>query len=298
VKDELKGIMPATASPCDENDRFDPDKYAEHMSWLYDQGVNGQYVCGATGEGFKMLIEERMQAAETAVEISRPRKGKVIVHVGTLTARDSVKLSEHAAKVRADAVSSIPPIFCNQKQLVSYYTDIARAGELPVIVYHIPMLTGRNPTLDEMVELLDIPGVVGLKFTEWNLFFLKQLLMARPEIVVFSGFDEFLCPGLLYGAGGGIGTWYNIFPRTFVGIYQAVQKGDITRAMKLQESLLGFCDLAWKSGVPYGALEYVMRQRGYSQIFRRPRPSWDSTTVQQMGAELNKRMETIEAALA
>ncbi len=294
MQNKFKGIMPAAASPCNENDKFVPEKYAELLTWLYDQGVHGQYVCGTTGEGFKMLIEERMQAAETAVEVSRQRKGTVIVHVGCLQKRNSVKLAEHAAKIGADAVSSIPPSFCNQSQLVSFYSDIGRASGLPVIVYHIPMLTGRNPSLDELLELLDIPGEVGLKFTEWNLFLMKQLLMARPDTVIFSGFDEFLCPGLLFGASGGIGTWYNIFPRIFLGIYDSVQQGDITRAMKFQNVLHGFCDLAWKSGVPFGALEYVMRQRGYSQIFRTPRPTWGSETVEQLGAKVDRKVAEIE----
>ena len=295
MKDKFRGIMPATASPCDENDRFLPEKYAELLTWLYDQGVHGQYVCGATGEGFKMLIEERMQAAEAAVEISRQRKGKVIVHVGSLQKRNAVKLAEHAAKIGADAVSSIPPSFCNQSQLVNFYGDIGRASGLPVIIYHIPMLTGRNPSLDELLELLDIPGVVGLKFTEWNMFLMKRILMARPEKVVFNGFDEGLCLGLLYGASGGIGTWYNIFPKLFLGVYGAVQEGDIAKAMKFQSALFGFCDLAFRSGVVYGTLEYVMRQRGYGQVFRSPRPSWDSRTVEQLGAKVNKVVAEIEA---
>ena len=48
-----------------------------------------------------------------------------------------------------------------------------------------------------MVELMDIDGVVGVKFTDWNMVFLKRLLLARPEKIVFSGFDEILCPNLL-----------------------------------------------------------------------------------------------------
>ncbi len=165
-----------------------------------------------------------------------------------------MELAEHAAKIGADAVSSIPPANCSQSLLVSYYSDIAKAGKLPVFVYHYPMLTGRNPTVDEMLELLDIPQVVGLKLTDWNLFFMKRLLIARPDTIVFNGFDQFLCPALLYGAQGGIGSAYNLFPKLFLGIYQAVQQGDIARAMDLQNRLMAYNDLACsvRSGERWG----------------------------------------------
>ena len=292
----LKGIIPATASPCDDNDKFLPDKYAELMTGLYDQGVDGHYVCGATGEGFKMHLPERILAAKIAAEVSGPRKGTVIVHVGTLNTRDSVTLAEHAAKIGAHAVSSIPPAFCSHAQLISFYSDIGKACGLPVIIYHIPMLTGRNPSLQEMLELLDIPGVVGLKFTDWNLYFMKQLIMARPNIVVFNGFDEFLCPGLLYGASGGIGSWYNLFPKVFMGIYQAVQRQDIVLAMDLQNRLCSFCDLGWRNGA-MGVFELLMQERGYPQVFRRPRPSLDAQTIKKLRPELQKRIAAIEEVL-
>lgn len=296
MEQKFKGILPAIASPCDENDRFLPDKFAEHAGSLYDAGVHGLYVCGATGDGYKMRLDERKQAAEIAVDISGRHEGTVIVHVGTSNTRDAMELAEHAAKIGADAVSSIPPANCNQLQLVSYYTDIARAGRLPVFVYHIPMLTGRNPTVDEMLQLLDIPQVVGLKLTDWNLFFMKRLLIARPDIRVFNGFDQFLCPALLYGAHGGIGSTYNLFPKLPLGIYQAVQQGDISRAMDLQSRLLEYADFAWKCGSPV-VLEFLMQRKGYPHIFRRPRLSTDRQLLKEIQPELDKKIALIEQAI-
>ena len=68
--------------------------------------------------------------------------------------------------------------------------------------------------------------VVGLKSSDWNIYYMRRLLQARPDIVVFHGMDEVLYPGLLYGAHGGIGMWYNVFPGLFLGLFEAAAKGN------------------------------------------------------------------------
>jgi len=290
----LRGIVPAVASPCDENDVFLEARFAALLSELYAQGIDGVYICGATGDGPNMRLEERKRAADIAVAASREYGGTVIVHVGASNTRDATELAAHAARAGATAVSSMPPANRSHAQLVSYYTEVARAARIPVLVYHIPMLTHHTPTVDELLELLDIDGVVGLKLTDWNLFFMKRLLLARPDAIVFSGYDEFLAPALLYGARGGIGTWYNLFPRAFIGIYQAAQRGDYGRAMQIQECLLAFQDLAWRHGVA-PLFEHLLRERGFGPYcFRRPRVELDRETLDRIAPELQARLEAIE----
>ena len=297
LKDKLKGIIPAIASPCNENDEFAEDIFATLAEYLSATGVHGFYVCGATGDGYKMALDERKQAAQIAVDIAAKRQQTVIVHVGTTNTRDAVDLAAHAAQVGADAVASMPPAIFTQKQLVSYYSDIAQSSELPTLVYYIPMLMGHMFSVDEMLELLDIKGVVGLKLTDHNLFFMKRLRLARPDIVIFNGFDEYLCPSLFYGATGGIGTNYNLFPKLFLEIYHAVGKGDIARAMELQNCFLGYADLLWRAGV-IPLFEHLMRQRGFGPYcFRRPRIVIDAEMLKSIEQELNARIDAIERAI-
>ena len=290
MKKKLQGIMPAVGSPCDENDVFLEDKFIAMMESLCDSGVHGYYVCGGTGDGLKMPLAERKRAAELAIDIAGKHNQTVIVQVGANNTRPATELARHAAEAGADVVSSVPLKNCSQKQLISYYSDIAKASGLPVLVYHFPNMTGYTPSVDEMVEIMDIDGVVGCKFTDWNLFFLKRVLLARPEKIVFSGFDELLCPALLYGAVGGIGTNYGLYPKLFLGIYNAVQAGDLKKAMDLQQGFLLYTDLLWQVGIEAG-FEYQMRMRGLGPYtFRKPREEFDAKTAKYFEAELPKRL--------
>ena len=295
---ELKGILPAIASPCDERDVFIENEFAELVETLYGQGVHGLYVCGATGEGYHMLAAERKRAVEIAIEISRKYGGKVVAHVGTLTTRDAVELAEHAAEAGADAVSSMPPANRTHAQLLSYYADIAKASQLPVLVYHIPLLSGHALTVDEMVALLDIDGVAGFKFSDWNLFFMQRVLRRRPDAIVFNGNDEFFCLGLLYGATGGIGMTYNMFPRLFLAVYDAVNRGDIERAMELQNRFIGFADVFWRHGGIRPNFATIMRELGLARnVWRRPRPDRDAETGREFLAEARPHLEAIDDAV-
>ena len=205
---KFTGIFPAVASPCDQEDRFLEDKFSTLVTDLYKAGVQGLYICGGTGDGYKMRVPERKRAAELAVDLSRRAGGSLIVHVGAASTREAVELTEHAAHIGADAISSMPPNNASQVEMLSYYTDLARSSSLPaVFIYYFPSRLASAPSLHQLLQLLDIDGVVGLKVSDWNLFLLKRLVLARPDLLVFNGFDEFLYLGLLYGATGGIGTW-------------------------------------------------------------------------------------------
>lgn len=59
------------------------------------------------------------------------------------------------------------------------------------------------------------------------------MIRARGKVVL-NGRDEQFAAGLLMGANGGIGTFYNIFPRLFVDIFKLAQRGEWSAAAKLQ----------------------------------------------------------------
>lgn len=293
---QFNGILVPVASPCDEQDVFQEDKFAAMCESMYARGAHGLYVCGGTGDGFNMLISERKRAIEIAVQVSRSCDGTVIDHVGARNSRDAILLAEHAAEAGAHAVSSMPPPLLTFDQLHEYYCDISNSAQLPVLVYHIPMITGVHLTADEMIQLLDIDRVFGLKSTEWNLTYNWRILRDRPDITVFNGMDEFLVPGLLYGATGGIGMWYNFFPQAFVGMYQAVNEGDIPRAMELQTRFVDFALHGWEFGMK-AMFEHLVRQRGYADyVFRRPRMKFSDQVLERLGRVLPPKIEALEKA--
>jgi N-acetylneuraminate lyase len=231
----LRGVLPALVTPLDSRERFAPTAMEQLLERVYAAGSDGVYVCGQTGEGLLLGKDDRKQAAETAVRNS-PRGKQVIVHVGAASTADAVDLSRHAARAGAHAVSSLPPscafTFCEAR---AYYEAIAAAADLPVLVYYFPEFSRTITTLDEIDSLCSIPNVVGLKFTDFD--FYRLSLISRAGRVIFSGRDEAFACGVLMGASGGIGSFYNLIPEMFVQVWQAGQAGDYATARRVQDRI-------------------------------------------------------------
>lgn len=220
----IRGILPATITPLDEKGRFAPAVFERLLERLYNAGVHGLYVCGTTGEGMLQAIAQRQAIVETAVACT-PRDRHVVVHVGAASLDEAVALSSHAAKAGAHAISSLPPLSAQFafSEVLRYYEALARASELPLLVYYFPEVSPSIASADQLETLCALPNVLGVKFTDFDLY--RMTLVMRPERCVFNGRDEVLAAGLLMGADGGIGTFYNLVPELFVRIYMAAASG-------------------------------------------------------------------------
>ncbi|MEO8620765.1 MAG: dihydrodipicolinate synthase family protein [bacterium] len=230
----LHGILPATITPLDDDGRFVPQVFERLLERLYAAGVHGIYVCGTTGEGMLQSIEQRQSIVETAVACT-PADRHVVVHVGAASLAEALALSAHAAKAGAHAISSLPPLsgqfpFADVHR---YYSALAHNSDLPLLVYYFPDLSSSIGTTEQLETLCDLPNVIGVKFTDFDLYRMAQV--TRPERAVFNGRDEVLVAGLLMGASGGIGTFYNLVPELFVSIYNSAMAGRWDEARSLQQ---------------------------------------------------------------
>jgi N-acetylneuraminate lyase len=229
----LHGILPAAVTPFDDEENFAPAPFERLLERLYTAGCDGVYVCGQTGEGLLQPTAQRQRVTEVAVKNS-PAGKQVIVHVGAYRTADAVELAKHARKVGATAVSSLPPIGpYSFPEIRQYYEAIAAASDLPLLVYYYPEVAPGIATEEQILELCGIPNVVGLKFTDFNLYRLRHL--KNKGAVVYNGRDEILAAGLLMGADGGIGTFYNLAPESFVEIWRLARAGEWAAAVALQD---------------------------------------------------------------
>jgi N-acetylneuraminate lyase len=220
----MRGILPAAVTPLDENGKFLPAALERLLARLYGAGVHGVYLCGSTGEGMLQPPEQRQAIVETAMACT-PRDRTVMVHVGAASLQEALALSAHAARAGAHAISSLPPTSAQFSfaDLRRYYEALAGGSDLPLVVYYFPDVAPAIDTAEQLEALCDLPNVIGVKFTDFDLFRMANL--ARPGRVLFNGRDEVLAAGLLMGAGGGIGTFYNLLPELFVDIYDAAAAG-------------------------------------------------------------------------
>jgi len=226
---------------------------------LTSQGLDGVYAAGTTGEGMRLPFETRRHLVESLMEVL-PEGKRLFVHVGTPDVRDAIKLAEHSATQGAHAISSLPPA-AGSEEVMAYYKELAANSPLPLIVYYFPKAAPaafQKP--QELLDICDLPNVLGVKFTDFNMYLLNQLVN-RGQLV-FNGYDEALAAGLLMGAQGGIGTTYNTVGPVVLEIARAAKRGDWERARTLQFDVNRVLDILFRYPF-FPAVRESVRQLGF-----------------------------------
>lgn len=232
---DFKGVIPALVTCFDEQENVDEARMRAVVKHLLGQGVQGLYLTGSTGETFLMTPEERNRVVSIVME-EAGGKVPVVVHVGDIGTKKSIALANHAHKAGADGISSVPPFYWkfSDDDIFGYYKDISDACPLPMIVYNIPLagLVGYG-----MIQrLAGIEGVKGIKYTAATHFEMQRIKNEiGKDFLVYSGADEMAVSGLVFGADGIIGSFYNVIPELFIAINEAVARGDIETARKKQD---------------------------------------------------------------
>ena len=260
---KFSGIMSALVSCIDENENVNEASMRKLMNWHLSEGFSGFYLTGGTGEGPILQKETRKRIVEIAKDEAGD-KCDLIVHVGAIDLKTATELAKHAGEVGVDAISSVPPFFFKygEKQITDYYKALSDASGLPVLMYASP-LSGVNITWDMVDRLMDIPNMIGLKWTSPDYFTMHRIKELRGgNINVINGPDECLLCGLTMGADGGIGATYNVMPKLFSQIYNNFKAGNLAAAQEAQFKANKLICLLIKFGVVCG-IKDLLEMLGY-----------------------------------
>ena len=256
---DFTGLYPAFLTPRDQNLKFAPQAAEQLLHHLMQSDFAGTYIAGSTGEGLRMSVDQRKELLQTLMQVL-PSGKKMIVHVGAADVRDSITLAEHAAKCGAHAISSLPPQG-DSAGVHDFYKELARQSVLPLILYYFPKVAPNAfSDAQALIDLCELPNVIGVKFTDFN-FYLLQRLVKRGNLV-FNGYDEALAAGLLMGAQGGIGSTYNLMPQVYQKIFQAAQRSDWETARDWQSRSNAVVEILLRYPF-FPALREAMRHLGF-----------------------------------
>ena len=258
----FKGVIPAVLTAFDKNEEIDEVGMRQLVSYLIEKGVNGLYLTGSTGEGFTMSSEERKRVVEIVMDENKGRV-PIVVHVGAIGTKLSVDLAKHAEEVGADGISSVPPFYWkfNEDQIVKYYTEIAESCSIPMIVYNVPLVGLLG--MSAIKRLAKVENVKGIKYTALSHYEITQIKdELGADFLVYSGADEMAMSGLLAGADGIIGSFYNIMPELFINIKNAVDNKDMDEAKRLQRQAVEIIMYSLQLPSFYAGMKSVLRWRG------------------------------------
>jgi len=265
----LKGLIAATYTPFKEDGSLHLGIIKEYVDDLVDAQLAGLYVCGSTGEGVNMSVDERKQVAAAFVRAADGRV-PVIVQVGSNSLTDCKELAAHAQGIGAQAISANAPSYFkigSPDILVEYMSQISDAApKMPFYYYHIPMLTGVEIDLLRFMELAEtkIPRLAGVKYTDTKVFeFQSALNFRNGKYQVFWGCDEMLLSALAVGAVGGVGSTFGVIPDVYRAMFSAWEENRLDDARREQLKSVEYVKTLCRYGNVHSAQKAILKKRGF-----------------------------------
>jgi N-acetylneuraminate lyase len=264
MKQTFGGLWPAMLTALTEDGKPNFPVLEQMVELFVGQNLDGIYLTGSTGQWPLLTIEERASIIDCVVKAAAGRI-PVMAHIGATSTEDAVTLARRAARLGADAISSVAPIYYTHSHDVvfAHYRTLGAATDLPFFAYHLSVASTAPLSPKHYAEqLLSIPNIAGMKITDVNLF-LFGLIQAGTEgkLTLFSGADEVMCHAVLCGAVGAIGTFYNLWGPACRQAREDMKAGDIAGASRFMLRFQSAISQILDSGSIWTFLRAAMRRK-------------------------------------
>ena len=233
-------VMSAMVTPFDARGRLDLDAARQLARWLVAHGNDGLVVAATTGEGTSLSDAERLDLVRA---VSQAVTVPVLAGTGSNDTAHAVELTRLARGVGAAGVLVVSPYYVRPPQagIEAHFRAVAAATDLPVMLYDVPLRTGRRIGEAVLLRLVrEVPNIVALKDATGDPPAAAALVaQAGDRLDLYSGDDAMTLPLLAVGAVGVVGTTTHWTGPQFQQMIDAVAGGDVARARAVNTSLLG-----------------------------------------------------------
>jgi 4-hydroxy-2-oxoglutarate aldolase len=291
VDPRLRGILLPIVTPFTAAEELDVEASLSNIRKWAGTGISGFVLLGSTGERVHLDEREYLRVLETARnEISSELA--FIAGAGQHSTLGTVKEIQKAAELGADAVLVITPHYyraaITQETLVSYYTAVADAATVPVLLYSMPALTGIKIEPETIARLSEHPNIIGVKDSSNDVAgFAATVRVCPSDFAVLTGNGAVLLDALRAGATGAILAVGCVAPEICVEVFNAFRRNHLQRASSLQAKLTPLA-AAVTTQYGIGGLKAALDLAGYQGgAVRSPLRSPDETTQKAIAALLD-----------
>ncbi|MDY7103418.1 MAG: 4-hydroxy-tetrahydrodipicolinate synthase [Actinomycetota bacterium] len=236
-------VLTAMVTPFDEDGALDLDAARDLARRLVDDGNQGLVLAGTTGESPTLThAEEADLFAAVREVVSVP----LLAGTGSNNTREALAATEAAAALGVDGLLQVAPYYNRPSQagLAAHFAAVASSTDLPIMLYDIPVRTGRKVETETLLSLAhEHRNIVALKDAAGDPAETARLITQAPEgFEVYSGDDKLTLPLLSVGAVGVVGVATHWCAAEMVEMIEAFAKGDVERARALNVRMMASFD--------------------------------------------------------
>jgi 4-hydroxy-tetrahydrodipicolinate synthase len=225
---QTQGVFVPIVTPFDADNKVDLDALKKLVERCIEQGVAGIVACGTTGEYYALSEEEREQVLRCVAQVGRGRTA-LVAGANALSTQGAIERAQQAAALGYEALMLSAPAYSlpSQAEVVAHFRTVAEASALPIIMYNFPARIGVEIGFDAVVELSQLPKIIGIKESSGN--FSRALVLIKadlPNFDVICGCDDQAADFLFWGVRGWISGGANVFPGEQAAMIKAADAGD------------------------------------------------------------------------
>lgn len=232
-----QGVFPAVTTQFRDDFSLDVDATATVVDKLIRDGVSGLIVCGTVGENTSLARAEKVQLMEAARAAAAGRV-PVIAGIAEFTTAFAVETARAAAAAKVDGLMVMPALVYSAKphESAAHFRAVARATDLPVMVYNNPPIYKNDITPDILASLADVENIVCFKDSSGDTRrFVDVRRRVGERFVLFAGLDDVVVESVAMGAVGWVSGMSNAFPREGETLFRLARAGRFAELMPLYE---------------------------------------------------------------
>ncbi len=239
IKTRLQGSMVALVTPMHPDGTVDYKRLADLIDWQIEQGTHCLVAVGTTGESATLSMQEHSDVIRYFVQHVKGRV-PVIAGTGANNTMEAIKLTQDAADAGADCALLVAPYYNKppQEGIFQHYQAIAKAVNIPQMLYNVPGRTVVDIAQETVERLADIENIVAIKDATGSALRGEQLIRAVGDrIVVLSGDDGTALDLMKVGGKGNISVTANVAPKAMSETFGAGLRGDFDAANKVHDTV-------------------------------------------------------------
>ena len=237
AKVHWQGVFPAVTTQFREDFSLDLDATAKVIDGLVRDGVSGLVVCGTVGENTSLSRSEKLEVIEAAKSVAAGRV-PVICGVAEFTTAFAIDTAKEAARIGVDGIMLMPALVYSSKphESAAHFRAVAKATDLPVMVYNNPPIYKNDITPDILASLADCDTIVCFKDSSGDTRrFIDTRNRVGDRFVLFAGLDDVVVESIAMGAVGWVSGLSNAFPREGETLFRLARDGRMAELMPLYE---------------------------------------------------------------
>ncbi len=209
-----QGVFPASTTQFQPDQSLDIPSTMAHVDRMIEAGIHGLIMLGTVGENCSLEYSEKLEVLRATVDHVAGRI-PVLTGVAECTTSRACKFAADAHRIGVVGLMVLPAMVykSDPRETVVHFRTVARATDLPVMVYNNPVSYYVDITPEMFVNLGDEPRLVAIKESSEDVRRITDLRNACGDrYMLFCGVDDLVLESLLLGATGWVSGLVNAFP--------------------------------------------------------------------------------------